>query len=756
MPETRREPGPGLDTPTGPRWPGWGTTLLALAGYTGALAVATRPVFTTFTTALPGPLGDPLQHLWIIRWSRSCLLAGRPPFFCPDVQIPVGAPLGLFSPMTLQTALFTALGSVLRNEVLIYNLIWLFGLLGTGMGTYLLAWFVLRDRGAAVFAGLAGVLSTPLMMHAQGHLELIQLGALPVFLVAWVRFVDRPSPARLLAAWGAFALLGASAAYFVVLTPFPAAWYVAWRVYESSRRGAGAWPWLRPRVVPLAAFAGSVVPVLFALFSPQVWAASHGFALTRSWAEFEWNGAPVWGYAVPTTLHGLGRLLPWCPDPGRGADGAKAFETASYLGVVPLGLIAYALARRVRFPRSGYWWSVFALLVVLSMGATARWGRLRVDLPGSLLWSVFPPFRLIRVPARFNLPACVVAAVLAAAGLRDLLGRLPRGWARAAAWCAAVLLTAADLAVSPFMTSRPPGSPAGYALLDRVAPGASVLDAPLVGSAAGHPLPAVCAYWQSRRGGRTTAGYSGVANVRFDHLMVHGSPFGARELADPAYLADPTRQTFGVVTDVPFLDYAWLYLTAHEIDHVVLHHWPGSVHQYLVRFERLDAVLAGAKIYGDAATTVFARARLPMPSGPIVLCGEGWRSRPGWPGPLTRVTFPDAQIIAYSPGPGRDLTFRLRASAFRAPRAVRLLSGGVELARWRVEPGAPRTYLSPPFRLPEGLHHLTLATDGAARPRAHREAFDDGLTPYSLRVTEIGLRSDPGPHRFAGGGRPGR
>ena len=301
------------------------------------------------------------------------------------------------------------------------------------------------------------------------------------------------------------------------------------------------------------------------------------------------------------------------------------------------------------------------------------------------------------------------------------------------------MLTLADLSVSPFMTSLPPEVPAGYALLDRVAPRAAVLDAPMVGSGNAHPLSAVTAYWQSRRGGRTTAGYSGYANVRFDHLMVHGSPFGARELADPGFLADPEHQTFGIVEGVGFLDYTWLYLTAHQIDYVVLHHWDGSVHQHMVRLDRLGAVMSGAKISEDASTTVYERARLPRPSVPIALCAEGWRTRAGWPGPPAWVTFPTARIVAYSPDPDRALTFGLRASAFREARHVRLSAGGVELAHWRVEPGEQQSYSSPPFQLPAGLHDLTLTSDGAARPRTHREAFDDGLTSYSLRVTRLSL-----------------
>ena len=60
-------------------WPGWKASVLALAGYLVAVAVATWPVFGTFTSAVPGPPSDPLQHFWIIHWSLACLLTGKTP-----------------------------------------------------------------------------------------------------------------------------------------------------------------------------------------------------------------------------------------------------------------------------------------------------------------------------------------------------------------------------------------------------------------------------------------------------------------------------------------------------------------------------------------------------------------------------------------------------------------------------------------------------------------------------------------------------
>ena len=71
-------------------------------------------------------------------------------------------------------------------------------------------------------------------------------------------------------------------------------------------------------------------------------------------------------------------------------------------------------------------------MVVLSWGSQLQVGPARIGLPAGWLYGVFPPFHLIRVPARFNLFAAVCAAVPASAALGDLLGRIERSEARVA------------------------------------------------------------------------------------------------------------------------------------------------------------------------------------------------------------------------------------------------------------------------------------------------------------------------------------
>lgn len=712
---------------------GWRILPGVLALYAACAAAATFPYALSFATKLPTP-GDPSQHLWIMRWYKSCLLEGRLPFLCPEMQHPVGAPLAYFSPLHVQTLLYLPLSAMIHNDYLCYNIIWMIGLSTTGMGTFLLAWHVLRDRASAVVAGLLGMLSGPVLLHAFGHTELIYLGCFPAFLVAWLRFLDRPTRRRLVGAAMLYVLAAACAAYFVVLAAVPAALAVAWDASRAGWRGLGRWS--RDRAAWLAGFAALTGPCLLVLFSSQLWAVAHGLPMARSRLEFENFGSPAWSYLIPTSPHRGARLLP--PDVAE-ALGSRlsAVEEGSYLGVVTLLLIVYAAARRVRFPRAGFWWSALGLLFVLSLGAYWDVGSHRVALPALWAWRNVPVFRLLRSSARFNLLAAVLAAVPAAAGLRHLLARLGHRGARIAVCAGLAALAIADLGVAP-PGSEIPAVPACYAMLKRRDPHATLLELPVQRSGS-EVSPQDRTYWQSLHRLRTSAGYSGLRNPLYDHQVFVYNPFPA---ARPGLLADPDSETFGIVADVGFRDYAWLFLTAHRFDYVVLHHREEDPYRSdPTSLARIRAELRGAEIFEDDAATVYDRARLNPPARPVLVCTEGWRSRAFVKqAPRIFVVSKVGRIAVYSPGPQQELTLSLEAAALRRPRTVRVRAGDVELARWRIDPGAPREYTTPRFRLPAGLGGLTVESDGEERPVASRDAVDDAHRPYSLRVFALRLK----------------
>lgn len=698
--------------------------------YAAAALALTWPMARHLGDRLPGYPTDPLQALWVMGWYRDCLTHGRLPFHCPEIQYPTGAALGNFSPLHLAAVLFLPLSAVCDNDVLCYNLVWLASLTFTGVGTLVLVERLVGDRACAFFGGLMGMASGPVLLHAQGHLELVAVGGLPLFLVAWIDLVEAPSGRRLLAAAFWYVIVALSAAYFAVFALVPAAVFLLTQLAGEPRPFAA----LRARLRPLAGFVALTLPCLLLLFSGQLLSRFQGHALPRPSGEAVYYGAPVWSAHVPARSHLLGSVLPYSLYE---KVGSPEIECCSYLGLVPLLLIGYAAVARVELRWRGSFWLLVGLLMVLSWGMCLRLGSLRVSMPAEWLRTVLPPFQLIRVPARFNLLLAVTAPVLAAAGLRHLLARLGR--ARAAASVLLTVVAAAELAIVPFPTSAAPTMPGCYEFVRARAPGARVLEAPQYGSGSSEPVNVAAMYWQPRHGLTTTAGYSGFDHVPHDTRFFFASPFAAPLLDRPQALARPGAMTIDLIGDVGWRDSAWLYLTTHEIDFVVLHEGPGLVRCDPESLAAMRRELAEAEVGAGPGWRVYDRRRLREPERPTLLGTNGWRYRAPWHGRVAGAMTRVGRLAVFNPCPEQPLTFRLDAVAFRRPRTVRLLADGQELARWTIGPEEYAVYESPPVHLRAGRTELVLECDSDDAPSRGERTYEGDPTPYSLRVARMSL-----------------
>jgi hypothetical protein len=675
---------------------------LTVALHAVCLALATYPTVLSMGSTVPDR-GDTLQHLWVMRWYKTCLLEGRSVVFCPEIQYPAGSPFGNFSPLHAQTLLYLPLYFVLHNDALCFNLIWTFGLLLTGLGTSLLVWRVVGDRPCAAFGGLAAMLSAPLLCHAQrGHSELLFLGTIPLFLVAWMRFVDRPGLRSLALAGAAYVAVAMSAAYYMVFAIFPAVLYLGWEAAKARSR-----PWVRERAPWLLGMVGLTLPCLLVLFSSHVWAIAHGYSMGRSRDEFDFYAVSLLGYLTPSPRNALHALLPPVA-PALNAD------SPPYIGAVTILLLGYAALGRLK--GFAYWWSALALMVVLSLGTSATIASRQITLPAGWLWSVFPPIRLTRVPSRFCMLASVFASVIAAGGLRNLLARVPGGRVRASILGVLTVATVADLGNVPFSRVPLPEPPGCYAFIRERDPAARILEVPFFGSG-GSFLNLTCLYWQSRHRLTTSAGSSGRHNELLDRTITDGSPFLAHRLADPGYLADPDKLNLDLTNTLEFNGYLWAYLTLHRFDYVVLHQWKGSIpgRPYEgpvppgpVRLDRVKALLKDCQVYEDGETVVYARSLLKPPTRPVALTLPDWPGRTAWKGRWNSALPQTARFLVYNPDAGAEIALQLDAATFGDGETVRLLSGPRELARWQVGPGDYQSEYTPPFRLDAGFQTLTL------------------------------------------------
>lgn len=710
-------------------------TAAVLGFYLAAVVGATWPFATTMASRLPST-GDTLQHLWVMRWYKQCLMEGRSPLVCPELQYPVGAPIGNFSPLHLQSVLYLITSAFTSNDVLCFNLIWLFGLLFTGMGTFALARYVLRDDGAATLSGLLAMLSGPVMLHSHVHLELIFVGGFPLFLLAWMRFIDRPTPGRMLAAAAGFVLVAMCAAYFMVFAIFPAALYLAWKASRQPR--AEVVRWVRRRVAWLAGFAAVCLPVLLVLFAGQIWNVAHGHAGLRPREEFDRYGAPWWAYLVPVAPQVLQGFLPLDPYGASGVSG----EGVAYLGLVTLLLVARAWVGGVRFRDSGFWWISTAMLVVLSLGSSLRYGSVEIPMPAGWLrdWDWFVPFGLIRVPARFKLFVPVCSGIIAGAAWLAIRTRWPGRAGRRVAFLSVALLAVVDLAHVPYHSEPMPELPGGYAWIRAEDPEAAWVDVPQMNSGNAHTINSMYTYWQSLHGGRTTAGYSGHQNRPFDDLLSWNSPFADTRMMEASFPGPPESEHFDLVRRVDFRDYAWLYLTFHDLRFVVLHRWAaGWSSGYGV--DRIAELLGDAKCYDDGELAVFDRELMEPPRAPVVLQSDDWGGyyllpRDGF----VRLAAESSAVETYNPDPAEPLVFAFEAKALGGARLVTLYDGPTALWIWDVAPGEYSLHVSPPFRLAGGRGTLRLESDGAVELDRLKRRFEGESRPASMVVRGICLR----------------
>ena len=696
------------------------------AFYLVAVLVATYPRVWGLASELP-TLADPLTHLWTLRWYRACLLQGLSPFFNPGLQAPVGFPMGLVPPLPLHLAGFVVLRGIIPNDVLCYNLLWLAGFVFTGLGTFVLAWRLTGDRAAALVAGLAAMLSGPMMLHGFEHLELITLGAFPLFLWAWVEFVDAPTRRRLGFAVLFYLLLTASAPYFGVLAVFPAGLYVVWRSLADGLRGTAT----RRRIVWLGAFAFCVIPALPLFFAPQIWAAWHGYGVTRSKAEFLTYGTTLWSYATPTAQHALGGWMPFDLQAAAGFEW-RVREKGSYLGLVVLGLVQVAAWRRVKMERQGFWWACLGLLVLLSLGGEFAVGDRRIGLPGGWLFDHVKPFRLLRVPARFNLFAAVLAACLAGAGLAALRGGLRGRWTRRGLTAACALAVVLDLAIVPYGAVALPSMPRSYAWIKGHGGDGPLLEIPQSFSAHNLDVSTAAAYWQSIHGMPTSAGYGAHGHAAYDALINYGSPFNVFAMRKPEYLADGDRLTLGPFVDLRVRDYAWLYAKVHGFKWIVLHRW-ARVPGIDGGMKRLEEILAGAFVHGDADSALYDPALLGPPTNATILGVEGWGQTSTWEGRPTRTLDPISRLAIYQPEGGGPLRLEMEGIATAGNQVALVKCDGVQVARWKFGAEEFGQLITPRLDLTPGLHWVEITWDAGVDERERDPARS------SARVARIQL-----------------
>ena len=147
------------------------------------------PLLGNITATVPGSGGDVFQSLWELWWvPYSLFTLHASPYLTSLIFYPVGANLATqtFAPIAgIFSALFQGVSLAFS-----LNIVFFVGFVLAGLFAYLLAFHLTKNRAASFLAGFIFAFSPIHVIQSFGHLQYINIGFIPLFLLFFIRDVE--------------------------------------------------------------------------------------------------------------------------------------------------------------------------------------------------------------------------------------------------------------------------------------------------------------------------------------------------------------------------------------------------------------------------------------------------------------------------------------------------------------------------------------------------------------------------------------
>lgn len=436
----------------------------------------------TFSTHYFFGGADGYQNIWNLWWVNKAITEfGSQPWFTTFLHYPAGTTLVGHTLNPFNGLVAIPLLTFL-TMVQTYNAIVVFSFVSGGVTAFWLCRAMTGAYAGSLVGGAVFTFSSFHYMHADGHLQLTALEWLPLFVLCWIRFCERPGAGRGVTAALVLWLVALCDLYYFAYCVFAGALFYFWK----GRERGDVLFLLRPATVRAGlAFLITATVTSGALVAALVYQhATDPLTGTHSPRDLSMDllSPFVWGY--------YWRFRDWV-QPLWFPLAKYVTEASVYVGLSVFALSAYAWKQRARVPVAylGFWMLVALFFGVMSLGPNLRiagfelslgprvslMGHDQVNLlvlPYAVLWLVFPPWRLAGVPVRMMIMVQLVAAIMAAGGVQALVSSTWK-WKRPA--LAAILVWVLfDYVPVPMRVTDPAMPPYVAALRDL--PAGAVLD----------------------------------------------------------------------------------------------------------------------------------------------------------------------------------------------------------------------------------------------------------------------------------------
>lgn len=398
--------------------------LFPLLFYFILFCILTFPLIFKFSTHLFADQWDGLQSVWDIWWiNKAVTLLHCSPWYTNYLHYPHGVSLlpQTMCPINGFMGIFLLKFLSLQET---YNFILIFSFVVGGWTAFLLSHYLTKTYWGSIIAGFIFTFSNYHFAHAQGHLQVVSLEWIPLFLLFFYILITKP--AFLVAIASALAL------FMVILCDYYYFFYcvlsglimTGWRAVREK----DLFFVIRKKyLIPLMAFisvslitSGTLVYKLFMLNRKDPLLGSHPpmeFS-TDLLAPFIPGGH--WRFANLTKFY-------WSSLPG------NIHESSVYIGLSVCFMLIYTWLKRhkLKIESLYLWYFILIFFGAISLGPVLHIGGkicTGIKMPYFLLEHILPFIKLSGCPVRMMVMVILSASVICAVGFKIIYQNQRSRW----------------------------------------------------------------------------------------------------------------------------------------------------------------------------------------------------------------------------------------------------------------------------------------------------------------------------------------
>jgi len=363
-----------------------------------------------FTDAFYLDNGDGFQNVWNIWWVNHAIGAGQNPYFTTMLHWPHGTTL---VPQTMN--IINGLIGIPLMRVFGFNLFATVNfavVLAFAMGGVTMFWFIrklVKTYWVAIVAGALFTFSSYHMAHGIGHLQLVTLEWIPLFLLAYWTLLEKMRYRDAVFASFSLLLVLGSDYYYLFWSVILGAMWFGWKLYKREIK-------LDQHTLKVL---GLFVGLSLALVGPLVYALLHLSKVDHLLGAHDPSlfGMDPLTVIMPGGTWMWGKLTEWY-----WINLPYMAEESIFFGFGLLIVLAIAFYRsfikRKQFKMPSwitFWWIVFFSFGIVALGPHPRlFGHTlhAVPLPYDLLEKIFPTLEISGMPIRWILISLIAAIVI--------------------------------------------------------------------------------------------------------------------------------------------------------------------------------------------------------------------------------------------------------------------------------------------------------------------------------------------------------